>query len=107
VHEYGGAAFLIHEGTVFFSNFADQRIYRQAPGTAPGSLTPAGPMRYADAVLDQARKRLICVREDHTLSDIHAANTLVAVSLADGTDDVLVSGNDFYCLCWVGQNPRL
>jgi dipeptidyl aminopeptidase/acylaminoacyl peptidase len=101
VHEYGGAAFLIDDGTVYFSNFADQRMYRQAPGGTPEPLTAAGPMRYADAVLDRARNRLICVREDHTLSDIHAANTLVSVSLADGTDEVLVSGNDFY------SNPRL
>src|SRR6185436_19932865 len=28
VHEYGGAAFLVSDGTVFFANFADQRLYR-------------------------------------------------------------------------------
>ncbi|MEL7521811.1 MAG: S9 family peptidase, partial [Cyanobacteria bacterium J06553_1] len=35
VHEYGGGAYTVHQGTVYFSNFADQRLYRQASGAAP------------------------------------------------------------------------
>ncbi len=45
VHEYGGGAFLVHGGSLFFCNFADQRLYRQAPGGAPEALTPEGPWR--------------------------------------------------------------
>ncbi|HJM07828.1 MAG TPA: S9 family peptidase, partial [SAR324 cluster bacterium] len=29
VHEYGGGSSLMHEGSVYFSNFSDQQIYRQ------------------------------------------------------------------------------
>ena len=29
VHEYGGGAYLLHDGSAYFSNFADQRLYRQ------------------------------------------------------------------------------
>src|SRR5262245_22036209 len=29
VHEYGGAAALIVDGTIYFSNFDDNRLYRQ------------------------------------------------------------------------------
>ena len=29
VHEYGGGAYVVSEGTVYFTNFADQRVYRQ------------------------------------------------------------------------------
>ncbi len=36
VHEYGGGAYTVDEGTVYFSNFADQRIYRQQPGKDAG-----------------------------------------------------------------------
>ncbi len=32
VHEYGGGAYAVSGGTVYFSNFADQRLYRQDPG---------------------------------------------------------------------------
>ena len=32
VHEYGGGAYLVQEGVVYFSNYTDQRLYRQEPG---------------------------------------------------------------------------
>src|ERR1700684_2055658 len=32
VHEYGGGAATVRDGTVYFSNFADQRLYRLEPG---------------------------------------------------------------------------
>src|SRR5688572_16910248 len=40
VHEYGGGAYAVHSSTVFFSNFADQRIYRIDPEGAPRPITP-------------------------------------------------------------------
>ena len=41
VHEYGGGAFAVQDGTVYFSNFADQRLYRQDAGGSPCPITPA------------------------------------------------------------------
>ncbi len=104
VHEYGGGAFAVDNGTIYFSNFVDQRLYRQDPGAAPRPITPAVDLRYADGIIDKQRGRLqlICVREDHTGSG-EAVNTIVSVKL-DGDDtggQVLVSGNNFY------SNPRL
>ena len=32
VHEYGGGAWMVADGAVYFSNFADGRLYRQADG---------------------------------------------------------------------------
>src|SRR5919199_3502904 len=105
VHEYGGAAFAVADGTVYFSNFADQRLYRQDPGATPRPFTPATDLRYADGVIDRARGRIICVREDHTAPSREAVNTLVSVALKATTGDdpgyVLVSGNAFY------SSPRL
>src|SRR3990172_4081303 len=66
VHEYGGGAFAVDSGTVFFSNFADQRLYRQDQEGEPRPITPEAELRYADAVVDGRRGRMICVREDHT-----------------------------------------
>ena len=39
VHEYGGGAYAVHDATVFFTNFEDQRLYRLEPGSAPRAIT--------------------------------------------------------------------
>src|SRR5260370_10669443 len=41
VHEYGGGAYLVREGTVWFSNFNDQRLYRPGSGKPPAPVHPA------------------------------------------------------------------
>ncbi len=101
VHEYGGGSYTIHQGVVYFANFADQRLYRQRPGTAPEAVTPESAYRYADGVM-LPNGRFLCVREDHTNPQQEAVNTLVTLAL-DGQDSgtVLVSGHDFY------STPRL
>ena len=54
VHEYGGGDYIVRDGSIFFSNFADQRLYRQrGEATTPEAITPAGDLRYADAVIDR------------------------------------------------------
>jgi dipeptidyl aminopeptidase/acylaminoacyl peptidase len=105
VHEYGGGAFAVADGqavAVYFSNFTDQRLYRQDPGVEARPITPEVDLRYADGVIDRRRGRMVCVREDHTVAGREAANTIVSLRL-DGSDggQVLVSGNDFY------SSPRL
>ena len=100
VHEYGGASYVLDKERVLFSNFADQRIYA-VPCTGPAEplpITAEGPYRYADAVIDAGRGRLVCVREDHSDPDGEPVNTLVGVDLEGpaGNGQVLVSGADFY-----------
>jgi len=101
VHEYGGGDFTVHDGTVYFANFADQRIYRRPPGGGPQPLTPETGRRFADMVVDRARNRLICVRENHSGPGSEPVNDIVGVDLTDGEETVLVTGNDFY------SSPRL
>jgi len=101
VHEYGGGDYVACDGAVYFSNFSDQQIYVQRNGGPPEPLTTIPNMRYADAIVDEQRQRLICIREDHTAAGREAVNTLVSINFADGAADVLVSGNDFY------SSPRL
>jgi dipeptidyl aminopeptidase/acylaminoacyl peptidase len=96
VHEYGGAAFTVHRGTVFFSNFDNQRVYRQAPGSAPHPITAEGCF-YADGHVDASRDRLICVREDHRSATVTNAIVSLATDGTDGRDErVLAAGADFY-----------
>jgi dipeptidyl aminopeptidase/acylaminoacyl peptidase len=104
VHEYGGGDYSVSSSMVCFSNFSDQRLYRQdGPDATPQALTASGEMRYADSCMDQARGRLICVREDHTRESVEAVNSIVSVSLEPGNEygTVLVEGNAFY------STPRL
>ena len=103
VHEYGGPAYIVSNGDAFYVNFADQRVYRLAefthpePSNTPVPITPEGCF-YGDFTIDRKRRRLICVREDHTQADREPINTLVTLPM-DGSmsaGDVLASGYDFY-----------
>ncbi|EAW38902.1 S9 family peptidase [Lyngbya sp. PCC 8106] len=121
VHEYGGGSYTVYQGIVYFSNFIDQRLYRQVihNSATPHEVTPEpltldGNYRYADAVIDTQRQRLICVREDHT-GEGEAVNTIVSINLNNPEDvKILASGMDFYAsprlnadhsqLCWISWN---
>jgi dipeptidyl aminopeptidase/acylaminoacyl peptidase len=116
VHEYGGGAYLVHRGTVWFSNFSDQRLYRQEPGAEPEPITPesGGRDRFADARVTPDGRWLVCVRERHPEPDdpSRVVNELVALP-RDGSAESLIlrSGRDFYStprvspdgsrLCWL------
>jgi dipeptidyl aminopeptidase/acylaminoacyl peptidase len=98
VHEYGGRCYVVRGSTVYFSNFADQRLYRLELGGEPVALTPEPPAprswRYADPVVSPDGTFLVCVRERH---DGEVVNDLVAIA-ADGTAEpmVVAEGHDFF-----------
>jgi dipeptidyl aminopeptidase/acylaminoacyl peptidase len=94
VHEYGGASYTVHNGSAYFSNFADQRVYRQAPGEAPVAMTEPGSM-WADYRVDTARHRLVGVREHPPSPNGFGAAGSVNV-IAAIPDRVLLEGADFY-----------
>ena len=95
VHEYGGGAFLAADGVVYFSNFADQRLYRQEPESAPEAITPESELRYADGVLDRRRGRIICVREDHTKAG-EPVNAIAAIDIrGERPQEALYAASDF------------
>ncbi len=137
VHEYGGGmyeAFARAGGgeSVVFSEFDDQRLYRQdledagSPATAgrwsaPQPLTPIPPavraLRYADGRVTPDRRSFVSVRERHLETGV--VNDLVVLPL-DGAGEpfVVASGHDFFSsprpspdgrllagLCW--DHPRM
>src|SRR6266850_614645 len=120
VHEYGGAAYVVSRGVIYYSEFADQRLYRLVPGRSPEPITPPGEWYYADGSVDVSRNRLVCVREDHTVKGREAVTSLVSVPL-DGPvtpGRVVASGHDFYStprfspdgsrLCWLAwRHPHM
>ena len=116
VHEYGGGAYLIHDSTAYFSNFADQRVYRQDVGGDPVPITAdsGGRDRYADGRITPDGAWLICVRERHPDPDDPSGvvNELVALPPDGSSEPVVIrSGRDFYAtprvspdgtgLCWL------
>src|SRR5215204_4824779 len=95
VHEYGGAAYTVDRGILYFSNFQDQRIYRQQKDRAPVAITDAGSF-FADYRADGLRDRLIAVRETHAPGN-EARNDIVAIGTPTGVPSVtLIEGADFY-----------
>jgi dipeptidyl aminopeptidase/acylaminoacyl peptidase len=100
VHEYGGGAFFRSGATLYFTNFDDQRLYRQdgLDGEArPITPAPAEPraLRYADGVVTADGATIVCVRERHEGGDV--VNELVALPAdSSGEARVVVSGHDFF-----------
>ncbi|XP_028398795.1 uncharacterized protein LOC114522328 [Dendronephthya gigantea] len=120
VHEYGGGSTFVHKGHVYFSNFDDQRMYKQtSPTSIPQPITPDGKgLRYADGQMCEAVMKIICVREDHGVIETgkakEAKNTIVSIDPETQEQFTLAQGADFYAspkvspgigvLAWVQWN---
>ena len=109
VHEYGGGAYVAHNGIVYFSNFADQQLYGQrAPLAQPAPFTQTPKLRFADGIVDTQRQRMICICEDHRATG-EAINSIVSIALTAPISSVhpasaivtLADGHDFF------SSPRL
>ncbi len=107
VHEYGGGAWWVRDGVVWFTEWADQRLYRLEPGGEPVPLTPAPARlrgdRYADGEVGPDGARIVAVRERHLgphATDVRNEVVLLDADAPDGAEgprepEVLVSGPDF------------
>ncbi|VAH55205.1 unnamed protein product [Triticum turgidum subsp. durum] len=114
VQEYGGGAFAVQDNTVVFSNYKDQRLYKQPTeiGSLPVPLTPdygAPDVSYAGGVFDPYFSRYVTVMEDRRTSNLNPATTIACINLSGGDihePKVLVSGNDFYASPRIDQNKK-
>ena len=104
VHEYGGGAFTVHDGVVYFTNDSDQRVYAHRPGESPTPITPDDARRYADLEVDQLHNRILCVCEDHSESEAEPTNSIVAIGTAGGEIETIAQGNDFYSSLRISPN---
>ncbi|HEY0340886.1 MAG TPA: hypothetical protein VGC34_08785, partial [Steroidobacteraceae bacterium] len=105
VHEYGGTPYVMSRDSVYFSNFADQRLYAQRPDEMPAALPPEG-YRYSDFALADTGRQLFCVREDHTAGG-EPENTIVVIDTTDpGPGKVLFQGSDFVAYPRVSADGR-
>jgi len=100
VHEYGGGAWWVRDGVLWFVDWASQRIHRLAPSGEPEPLTPepatARGLRYADGDVSPDGESILCVREEHHAEGSEATNTIVRLAAGEPSEpEVVVSGADF------------
>ena len=118
VHEYGGGAWWVSGSTLWFANWADQRLHRLDEGAAPVAVSPEPEVprgdRWADGDVHPDGRWMVAVCEHHP-PDGGPADVVNEVVLLDTTGDlpvrVLVSGPDFVSdprfspdgrrLCWL------
>jgi dipeptidyl aminopeptidase/acylaminoacyl peptidase len=119
VHEYGGGAWWVRDGILWYADWADQRLYRREPETGrstaltPEPAVPSGD-RYADGDVSPDGSWIICIREHHPPGGgvVDVRNELVRIAAHEpSTPEVVVSGPDFVCsprwspegrrVCWV------
>ena len=105
VHEYGGGAWTVHEGVVYYVDNSDQRLRKIRPDGSVQLLsaepeTSCG-LRYADFQINSDGQWIIAVGERHA-TDRAVDNFIVAIR-TDGsfTSQILTEGSDFY------QSPRV
>ena len=103
VHEYGGLCAAVSGDTVFFSNFADQRLYRVDPGHEPRPITPEPPspcaVRFAAPVVTPDGRYVLAVRERHGDPDVPSTvvnDVVVVPTSGDAPPRAVAGGHDFY-----------
>ena len=100
VHEYGGGAWWVRGGVVWYVEWSDQRLRRIEPGGEPVALTPESPeggsVRWANGDVHPLDGRLAVVRETHPVGGgpVDVVNEVVVLA-SDGGQDVVASGPDF------------
>ena len=96
VHEYGGGNYIVENGSIYFSNYSDQALYKGFNSKTTKLISPENNLRFADCTYDKSRTRLICVCEDHRRAG-EPRNMLVAmpVNAKPGEMTVLWGGSDF------------
>jgi dipeptidyl aminopeptidase/acylaminoacyl peptidase len=103
VHEYGGGAWWVHDGAVWFTRWDDQALYRAgAAGGAPVRVTPEPEVprgdRWADGHVHPGGRWMVAVREHHPPAGGASAvrNELVILdATGEHAPRVVVSGPDF------------
>jgi len=105
VHEYGGGAWFVADGSLYYVEFQDQRIRRISAEGQIDLLTPESPenqsWRFADGRIMPDGESIVCIREVHYHIDdetvLEPDNQIVSIP-TDGSLEIkeLVVGADFY-----------
>ena len=99
VHEYGGGAWWVRDGVLWYADWATQQLHRIAPGGEPVALTPEPlvprGLRYADGDVSPDGSTILCVQECHA-EGAEAVNTIVRLAAHEpSVPEPVVEGPDF------------
>jgi dipeptidyl aminopeptidase/acylaminoacyl peptidase len=102
VHEYGGGAYAVLNGTIVYSERSDNSVWLSEGALAPRRVAAIDGCRYAGFAIDAVRGLVYAVREDHRDRPPTAPeNTVVALTLDANADPrandgrIIASGTDF------------
>jgi dipeptidyl aminopeptidase/acylaminoacyl peptidase len=100
VHEYGGGAWWVAGGVLWYADWVTQRLHRLAPGADAVALTPEPEvprgLRYADGRVSPDGSTLLVVQEEHRSDGREATNSLVRLAADEPSlPEVVVTGPDF------------
>jgi dipeptidyl aminopeptidase/acylaminoacyl peptidase len=101
VHEYGGGAWWVQAGSLWYTDWRDQCLYRRTPDGEVRPVTPDSDpprsVRWADGCVTPGGDVMAVVRERHpagaTSADV--VNEIVLLPVDGGDPQVVVSGPDF------------
>ncbi len=99
-HEYGGGAFVCDNNSCYYVNNSDQQVYEILENGKSRQVTHHLEYRFADIILDQSRRLLYAVGENHSDSK-NIKNCLTSITLDEGVMQIIAEGHDFY------SNPQL
>ncbi len=101
VHEYGGGAWWVRDGILWYVEWADQHLRRLEPGADPVVVTPEAPagesVRWADGDVHPTDGRIALVRETHPAGSqgaVDVVNEIVVID-TEGQVETVASGSDF------------
>jgi dipeptidyl aminopeptidase/acylaminoacyl peptidase len=100
VHEYGGGSALLAADVIYFSNFADQQLYKSVDGKV-SPFTNEKNSRFADGC--RFGSHLFYVMEVHGKE---VENCLVAIDAKSGAVKRIAEGSDFYSSPRVSPNGK-
>ncbi|APJ04609.1 S9 family peptidase [Silvanigrella aquatica] len=107
VHGYGGGAFYIRDGNLYFSNAKDGIVYLKEIITGKiRALIDSFEGRFADFNADPSHKYLYCIRKDDSNKSNFPPTEVVRISIQSKNVEVLFTGCDFYSSPTVSPNGK-
>ncbi|KAF9075285.1 Alpha/Beta hydrolase protein [Rhodocollybia butyracea] len=96
VNGLGGRAAIVTNGTAFFTNGSDSRIYKKISEKLSPVTKDAPHLRFGDMQIHPKSNLLVSVVDDYTKGQRDISTTICAIDINSGRVQVIAQGYDFY-----------